>query len=115
MTFVRPLDRLEVDGFVTRMAAPDDRRSHVLALTAKALPIVECIYVLTSKIYDDLLLGISKAEGRQVLKQGANDRCPIRAIDSLAAHRRAQRGVNATRGERSSARLMLRRASWSPR
>jgi DNA-binding MarR family transcriptional regulator len=57
ITLVRLLDRLEADGLVTRMPAPDDRRAHVLALTAKALPVVECIYVLTRKIYDDLLLG----------------------------------------------------------
>ncbi len=65
ITLVRLLDRLETDGFVTRMPAPDDRRVHILALTAKALPVVEYIYVLTRKIYDDLLLGISKAEDRQ--------------------------------------------------
>jgi MarR family transcriptional regulator, transcriptional regulator for hemolysin len=65
VTLVCLLDRLEADGFVTRMPAPDDRRAHVLALTAKALPIVEHVYVLTRKIYDDLLLGISKAEDRQ--------------------------------------------------
>jgi MarR family transcriptional regulator, transcriptional regulator for hemolysin len=65
ITLVRLLDRLEADGFVTRMPTPDDRRAHVLALTAKALPIVEYIYVLTRKIYDDLLLGISKAEDRR--------------------------------------------------
>ena len=65
VTLVCLLDRLEADGFVTRMPAPDDPRAHVLALTAKALPIVEYIYVLTRKIYDDLLLGISKAEDRQ--------------------------------------------------
>ncbi len=61
-TLVRLLARLEADGLVTRMPAPDDRRAHVLALTARALPIVEYIYVLTRTIYDDLLLGIPTAE-----------------------------------------------------
>jgi MarR family transcriptional regulator for hemolysin len=70
MTLVRLLDRLEADGFVRRMPAPNDRRAHVLALNAKALPIVEYIYVLTRKVYDDLLLGISKAEDRH----GAGDK-----------------------------------------
>jgi DNA-binding MarR family transcriptional regulator len=65
ITLVRLLDRLEADGFVTRMPVLDDRCANVLTLTAKALPIVEYIYVLTRKIYDDLLLGISKAEDRQ--------------------------------------------------
>jgi DNA-binding MarR family transcriptional regulator len=70
MALVRLLDRLEADGFVTRMPAPGDRRAHVPALTAKALPVVEYIYLLTRKIYDDLLLGISKAEGRQATEAG---------------------------------------------
>jgi hypothetical protein len=47
------------------MPAADDRRAPVLALTAKVLPIVEYIYVLTRKIHDDLLLRIAKAEERQ--------------------------------------------------
>ncbi len=71
-TLVRLLDRLEADGFVTRMPAPDDRRTHVLALTAKALPIVEYIYVLTRTIYDDLLLGIPKAEKRRAMQEGGS-------------------------------------------
>ena len=62
MTLTRQLDRLEATGFVIRLPAPDDRRAHVLALTARALPIVEYIYVLTRTIYDDLLLGIPTAE-----------------------------------------------------
>jgi MarR family transcriptional regulator for hemolysin len=70
ITLVRLLDRLEADGFATRMPAPNDRSAHVLALTAKALPVVEYIYLLTRKIYDDLLLGISKAEGRQATEAG---------------------------------------------
>jgi DNA-binding MarR family transcriptional regulator len=70
ITLVRLLDRLEADGFVTRMPAPDDRRAPVLALSAKALPIVEDIYVLTRKIYEDLLLGISQAEDRQATEAG---------------------------------------------
>src|SRR5258708_12901060 len=65
VTLVCLLDRLEADGFVTRMPAPDDPRAHVLALTAKALPIVDYIYVLTRKIYDILLLGTSQPASRQ--------------------------------------------------
>src|SRR5882672_5291897 len=42
-TLVRLLDRLEAAGFVARMPDPDDRRAHVLTLTAKALPIIENI------------------------------------------------------------------------
>jgi MarR family transcriptional regulator for hemolysin len=64
VTLICLLDRLEADGFLTRMPAPDHHPADVLVLTPKALPIVECIYVLTRKIYDDLLLGISRAEDR---------------------------------------------------
>lgn len=66
MTLVGLLDRLEAAGLVARMPHPDDRRSHVLALTAKALPIVGYIYDQTGKTYDDLQLGISKAEASQL-------------------------------------------------
>jgi MarR family transcriptional regulator for hemolysin len=62
ITLVRLLDRLEAAGFVERIPDPDDRRAHVLALTAKALPIIESIHALNRKTCDDLHLGISEAE-----------------------------------------------------
>jgi MarR family transcriptional regulator for hemolysin len=66
ITLVRLLDRLEAAGLVARLPDPDDRRAHVLALTAKALPIIEYIYDLTRKTDDDLQLGISEAEASQL-------------------------------------------------
>jgi MarR family transcriptional regulator, transcriptional regulator for hemolysin len=66
ITLVRLLDRLEADGFVTRLPAPDDRRAHLLVLTAKARPIIEYAYDLIRKTHDDLQLGISKAEASQL-------------------------------------------------
>jgi DNA-binding MarR family transcriptional regulator len=66
ITLVRLLDRLEAGGLIARMPDPRDRRAHVLALTAKALPIIEYIYDLTRKTYNDLQLGISKAEASQL-------------------------------------------------
>jgi DNA-binding MarR family transcriptional regulator len=53
-TLVRLLDWLEAAGLVARMPDPDDRRAHLLALTAKALPIIESIHDLTRRTYDDL-------------------------------------------------------------
>src|SRR5580704_6803945 len=66
ITLVRLLDRLEAAGFVERIADPDDRRAHVLALTAKALPLIESIHELNRKTCDDLHLGISETEATQL-------------------------------------------------
>jgi MarR family transcriptional regulator, transcriptional regulator for hemolysin len=66
ITLVRLLDRLEAGGFVERLPDPDDRRAHVLALTAKALPIIESIHDLNRKTCNDLHLGISEAEATQL-------------------------------------------------
>jgi MarR family transcriptional regulator, transcriptional regulator for hemolysin len=66
ITLVRLLDRLETAGFVERTPDPDDRRAHVLALTAKALPIIESIHDLNRKTFDDPHLGISEEEATQL-------------------------------------------------
>ena len=66
ITLARLLDRLEAAGFVERMPNPNDRRAHILALTPKALPIIESIHDLNRKTYGDLQLGISEAEASQL-------------------------------------------------
>jgi MarR family transcriptional regulator for hemolysin len=66
ITLVRLLDRLEVAGFVERMPDPNDRRAHILALTAKALPIIKSIRDLNRSACGDLQLGISEAEAGQL-------------------------------------------------
>ena len=66
ITLVRLLDRLEAGGFVERIPDPDDRRAHILTLTAKALPIIESIHDLNRKTCNDLHLGLSEAEATQL-------------------------------------------------
>src|ERR1700722_11183265 len=66
ITLVRLLDRLGAAGFGDRIPDPDDRRAHILALTAKALPLIESIHELNRKTCDDLHLGISEAEATQL-------------------------------------------------
>ena len=66
ITLVRLLDRLEAAGFVERIPDPDDRRALVMALTAKALPLIESIHDLNRKTCNDLHLGISEAEATQL-------------------------------------------------
>jgi MarR family transcriptional regulator for hemolysin len=66
ITLVRLLDRLEAAGFVERMPDPNDRRAHILALTAKALPIIESIRDLNRSACGDPQLGISKVEASQL-------------------------------------------------
>src|ERR1700683_5340520 len=66
ITLVRLLDRLEAAGFVERLPDPDDRRAHVLALTAKSLPIIESLHDLNRKTGNALHLGISEAEATQL-------------------------------------------------
>jgi DNA-binding MarR family transcriptional regulator len=66
MTLVRLLDRLEADGLITRLPDLLDRRAHLLALTAKALPVIERIYEVVGTIEDESKLGLSGVEARQL-------------------------------------------------
>jgi MarR family transcriptional regulator for hemolysin len=66
MTLVRLLDRLEADGLVVRMPDPHDRRAHLLAPTAKALPLIACIHGLARRIEREAQVGLSDAEATQV-------------------------------------------------
>jgi DNA-binding MarR family transcriptional regulator len=49
MTLFRVLDQLQAAGFVDNVTYPEHRRIPVVALTARALPIIECIFGLTKK------------------------------------------------------------------
>src|ERR1700733_7651512 len=79
ITLVRLLDRLEAAGFVERIPDPDDRRAHVLALSAKALPIIESIHDLNRKACNVLRLGLSEAEATQLRVLLSRIRCELTA------------------------------------
>src|ERR1700729_2264906 len=84
ITLVRLLDRLEAGGFVERIPDPDDRRAHVLALSDKALPLIESIHELNRKACNDLHLGISGAEAiqlRVLLSRIRSELAPVRLND----------------------------------
>jgi DNA-binding MarR family transcriptional regulator len=49
------------------MRDPDDYRSHLLPLTARALPIIEYVRHLSRAIHDNRELGLSETEARQLL------------------------------------------------
>jgi DNA-binding MarR family transcriptional regulator len=66
MALVRLLDRLEADGLVARTPDPDDRRAHRLTPTAKALPLIACIYELARRIEHEVQVGLSDAEATQL-------------------------------------------------
>ncbi len=67
ITLVRLLDRLQDGGFIQRKPDPQDRRAYVLELTAKARPMLERIYGLADKVYDEAQAGMSKPEAAQLL------------------------------------------------
>jgi MarR family transcriptional regulator, transcriptional regulator for hemolysin len=66
ITLIRLLDRLEAAGFIVRMADPDAPHAPLLALTAKALPVVEQIYDLTRRLCEDEEAGLSQGEASQL-------------------------------------------------
>src|ERR1700722_18462986 len=81
ITLVRLLDRLEAAGFVERIPDPDDRRAHVLALTAQALPLIESIHELNRKTCDDLHLGTEATQLRVLLSWIRSALAPVRLND----------------------------------
>jgi DNA-binding MarR family transcriptional regulator len=56
MTLFRILDQLQAADFVDHVTYPEDRRIPVVALTARALPIIECIFGLTKRHSKDVTL-----------------------------------------------------------
>ncbi len=69
ITLVRLLDRLQEGGYIHRKPDPRDRRAYVLELTAKARPMLDRIYSLAMRVYEEALAGMSKAETAKLVDQ----------------------------------------------
>jgi len=67
ITLVRLLDRLQGAGLIERKPDPKDRRAYVLAVTAKARPVLARIYELADEIYQEAQTGFSSAESDELL------------------------------------------------
>jgi MarR family transcriptional regulator, transcriptional regulator for hemolysin len=68
MTLVRQIDRMEEDGWIERRPQPGDRRARRLVLTEKARPILARILDLSNEIRGESFVGLSQAEGRQLIE-----------------------------------------------
>ena len=60
ITLVRLLDRLQDAGLIVRKPDPKDRRAYGLELTDRAKPVLEQIYALAQKVYEEAQAGLSK-------------------------------------------------------
>lgn len=56
------VDRLVRDGYLTRSEVPGDRRKHALALTEKAIPIVEAGRAMQAEFFEKMFRGIPPRE-----------------------------------------------------
>lgn len=61
-TLVRTLDRMERDGWVERLPAPDDRRKKIIRATAKVKPIWSTIAECGERVKDKATRGIKKSD-----------------------------------------------------
>ena len=61
------VDRLEEKGFVTRGAAPGDRRVYALALTATGRALVEELHTIRTRAMRSVLTRMSLADRRKLL------------------------------------------------
>jgi MarR family transcriptional regulator for hemolysin len=68
MTLVRQIDRMEEDGWVTRLPDPADRRAYRLVLTAKARPILASILGLSHEVRAEAFAGLSAREGQTLVE-----------------------------------------------
>lgn len=68
MTLVRVLDRMELDGWVERRVAPDDRRARSLYVTAGAAPILERMDKITAQMREEALAGLGAEQCAQLME-----------------------------------------------
>lgn len=68
MSLVRPIDRMEEDGWIERQRDPGDRRAHRLVLTEKARPLLARIIALSNEVRSEAFAGLSLADARQLIE-----------------------------------------------
>lgn len=67
ISLVRLLDKLQGAGLIVRKPDPKDRRAYILELTKKAEPVLEQIYALAEKVYEEAQTGLSKSDVSHLL------------------------------------------------
>ena len=68
ISLARHIDRLQLDGWVTRHDDPDDRRAKRVFLTDKAHAILTELQLLGQQVRAEALAGITPAEEQQLLQ-----------------------------------------------
>ena len=66
ITLCRIIDRLAEAGLVERRADPSDRRAWLLALTAKATPVLEQLLALATKLRAEAFEGLEQSQLDQI-------------------------------------------------
>src|SRR3954470_22744548 len=62
------LNELEDRGYATRRRDPEDRRRHIVQVTAKGLKVIDKVSEVMSSVDDDLMAGFDAGEREQVAR-----------------------------------------------
>jgi MarR family transcriptional regulator, transcriptional regulator for hemolysin len=84
ITLARLIDRMQVAGWVTRQADPDDRRASLLFLTPKAQPMIDRMRMHADEARHDLLAGIPRTTRNELIKALARMKQNLAAQEAAA-------------------------------